>query len=128
MGRRRSRPHTSLAEVVTNLPPAADPPAPWVQPIREGIWIDDDGTRWEMRRSHSLQRVERLLWSADVQVLVCYGPGEPSRIPLAERRPLWEQALPYLEERPRPPGDYSDFDVAEFRDGQRSMVIFEQSC
>jgi hypothetical protein len=117
-----------MAEVVKDLPPTADAPQPWLQPIREGIWVDPNGTHWKLRRSCSLQRIERLLDTADVEVLRCYGPDAPSRIPLAERRHLWERALPYLEGRPRPSGDHADFAVGEFQDGQRTLVIFEESC
>jgi hypothetical protein len=117
-----------MAEVVRDLPPAADAPEPWVQPIPEGVWVDPSGTQWKLRRSLSMRRIERLLESADVEVLLCYGPDAPSRVVLAERRTLWERALPYLEGRPRSRGDHADFAVGEFQNGQRTLVIFEESC
>jgi hypothetical protein len=68
------------------------------------------------------------LETADVEVLLCYGPDEPSRVPLGERRQLWERALPYLEGQAHPRTDYSDFAMGEFQNGERSLVIFEKSC
>jgi hypothetical protein len=66
-----------MAEVVRTLPPAADAPEPWVQPIREGVWVDPNGTHWKLRRSLSLQRIERLLKTSDVEVLFATAPTAP---------------------------------------------------
>ena len=122
-------PRATMAELVDALPPSEGPPVPWVQPIRDGSWTDEDGSHWQMRRSVSIRRIERLMKSADARVLLCYGPDAPQEVPLLQREALWRRALPYLEDRPRRPGDSTDFSAAEFSSpDDRSMVIFERSC
>jgi hypothetical protein len=103
------------------------------RPIRDGVWTDSDGNRWRRRGERdatSVKRVEHLMLSSDVAVLLFYGSGRPTEVSPSERMALWERMRPYLRgPLRRAPGDQTDFRVAEFKDDQRrSLLVIEESC
>jgi hypothetical protein len=105
----------------------------WPSPIGDGVWVDAAGTRWRLRGERwqtPVQRVEHLLRSPEVRVLLFYGPDAPTEVGPADRAALWQRMRPYLREPVvRAPGDFTDFHAAEFRDdGRRSLLIIEESC
>jgi hypothetical protein len=105
----------------------------WPSPIRDGAWVDADGTRWRARGGPvPSKRVERLLRSPQVRVrvLLFYGLNEPTEVILQDREALWQRIGPYLRQRVvRVKDDHTDFVVAEFKDDRhRSLLIIEESC
>lgn len=105
----------------------------WPSPIRDGVWVDAAGTRWQLRGERSQQtpakRVEHLLRSADVKVLLFYGPEPPREIAPGDRDALWQRMSPYLRSAEAGTSDSTDFLAGEFRDGERrSLLIIEEFC
>ena len=105
----------------------------WPSPIGDGVWVDAAGTRWRLRGERwqiTAKRVQHLLRSPDVAVLLFYGPGAPTSVEPAERGALWQRVRPYLREpQARAPGDFADFRAGEFKDDQRrSLLVIEESC
>jgi hypothetical protein len=76
------------------------------------------------------KRVEHLLRSPEVRTLLFYGPDAPTEVGPADREALWQRVRPYLREPSlRDPHDHTDFNVAEFKDEQRRLLlIIEESC
>jgi hypothetical protein len=77
-----------------------------------------------------VKRVEHLLGSPEVRVLLFYGPDAPTEVSPGDRGALWHRMRPYLRESVGgAPGDFTDFRVAEFKDDQRrSLLVIEESC
>jgi hypothetical protein len=70
-------------------------------PIRDGEWLDAAGTRWRLRGERwqtPAKRVEHLLRSPEVRVLLFYGPDAPTGVGPADRDALWQRMRPYLRE------------------------------
>lgn len=102
----------------------------WPDPIRAKQWVDAEGTHWRLRGEGSIsaKRLEHLLGSPDVEVLLFYGTGDPSPVPPGDRERLWRRIRPYIEGR-GPRTDQTDFWAAEFKDDRRrSLLIIEESC
>lgn len=119
------------AEVEPSL--SAGPVVQSPSPIRDGVWMDSEGNRWHRRGERGatpVNRVEHLMWSPDVAVLLFYGPGAPTEIAPSDRAALWQRMRPYLRESvQRAPGDQTDFSVPEFKDEQRrSLLVIQESC
>jgi hypothetical protein len=76
------------------------------------------------------KRVEQLLRSPEVAVLLFSGPDAPREVEPARREALWQRMRPYLRGAVvRAPGDQTDFHAGEFRDEQRrSLLIIEEFC
>jgi hypothetical protein len=111
--------------------PSSGEAVPWPSAVRAREWVDPDGTRWRRRGGPAdVRRAERLLRSADVRVLHFYGPGAPTEIAPGDREALWARVRPYVRDRfIRVPGDFADFEVAEFKDDdRRSLLVIEESC
>lgn len=100
----------------------------WPQPIRDGHWTDDDGTRWHLRGRRAgppKPVLRRLLKHPDLRILHAYGP-RPTEVVGAERTALLDQVERYLGGDAPP---YSEFRLAEFRDADRNvMLIIEEGC
>ena len=103
---------------------------PWPSAIIPGQWVDAEGTSWRLRGGEPpVKRVEHLLRSPDVPVLLFYGPDAPTEVPEADREALWQRMRPYLRQTVREPGDHTSFDVAEFKDDRRRyMLVIEEGC
>ncbi|HEX8080787.1 MAG TPA: hypothetical protein VF557_11295 [Jatrophihabitans sp.] len=105
----------------------------WPSPIRDGEWVDAAGTRWRLRGGRwqaPAKRVEHLLRTPEARVLLFYAPDAPTEVAPGDRDALWQRMRPYLRESVvRAPGDFTDFQVGEFRDDERRLLlIIEESC
>lgn len=105
----------------------------WPSPLRDGGWVDPDGTRWTVRGTAQTlpsKRVEHLLRSPQVRVLLCYGPEAPTEVGVDDREALWMRVRPYLRKHVvRPRGDRTEFRTGELRDDRRrSLLVVEESC
>jgi hypothetical protein len=133
-GNMRHQPHRpeSFADFVRRVgssSQAARPDArPWPQPIREGRWTDDDGSRWHIRGGQGQlphRVLRRLLNHPDLRVLHVYGL-HPTQVSGTEREALLERVERYFAGEAPP---YSEFRLAEFRDDDhRVMLVIEEAC
>ncbi|GGP37292.1 hypothetical protein [Saccharothrix coeruleofusca] len=114
-------------------PTASGGAVEWPSPIRDGEWVDAAGTRWRLRgvrRRTPAKRVEHLLRSPEVRVLLFHGPGAPTEVAPGDRDALCLRMRPHLREpEVRAPGDFTGFQAGEFRDDERrSLLVVEESC
>ena len=124
---------TSFAELVRQArsgSAAKQPKAePWPQPIQDGQWTDEDGTRWHIRGARGeipyRALLRRLVKLADLRVLHAYGP-DPAEVSWPEREALLERVERYLAGEAPP---HSVFWLAEFRDNDdRVMLVVQEAC
>lgn len=102
-------------------------------PIRDGEWVDPDGTRWRLRGERwqlPAKRVEHLLRSPDARVVLIQGPNAPAEVGPPDRDALWQRMRPHLRGPvDRAPGDHTDFHAGEFRDDERRvLLVVQESC
>jgi hypothetical protein len=135
MGRRRDRDQREafaevVAETVGALPGSGEP-MEIRSPIRDREFVDEGGTRWQLRGGElRWNRVERLIRDPQVPVLHVY-LDEVSEVPGAERENVLARIRPYLKSAGdgSTRSDHTDFVAAEFKDaGHRSMLVIEESC
>jgi hypothetical protein len=98
----------------------------WPAPIRDRSWTDRHGVQWRMRGELlTPRRVRRLLSRPDVAVLHIYGP-DPRLVTGLERAGLISRIEEFFAGDAPP---MSDFALAEFRDGQRQiMLVVQEYC
>lgn len=134
MSKRAKQRDQSLPSVEPSEPEASDEGGvEWPSPLRDGGWVDVDGTRWTVRGTAQTlpsKRVEHLLRSPQVRVLLCYGPEAPTEVGVDGREALWMRVRPYLRKHVvRPHGDRTEFRTGELRDDRRrSLLVVEESC
>lgn len=97
-------------------------------PIRDGLFVDQDGVSWRLRGGEvRWTRVRRLIQDPAVEVLHVY-LHDVRTVPPSERPDLLRQITPYVEDPRKRPEDHTDFRLAEFKAESRSMVVVEESC
>jgi hypothetical protein len=100
----------------------------WPRPIRDGRWIDDNGTHWHIRGGQiqvHRRRLRRLLKRPDLRILHAYGL-HPTEVSGRDRQALLEQVERYLAGEAHP---HSEFRLAEFRDDNHHvMLVIEEDC
>ncbi len=126
----RRRAGETFADVVAALPAAQEGLAKGVMrlsPITDGRWVDRDGVVWH-RHDHGLTvaRLRALFRDADVRVV--HVMDEVEELDAVGRAELWTRMRPYLKERPREPGDHTDFLAGEFRSGTSRLLVVEETC
>lgn len=136
MGRRRDRDQRdAFAEVVAETagasPGSGGEPMEIRSPIRDREFVDEGGTRWQLRGGElRWNRVERLIRDPQVPVLHVY-LDEVSEVPGAEREKVLARIRPYLKSAGDGlrRSDHTDFVAAEFKGAdRRSMLVIEESC
>ncbi len=97
-------------------------------PIRDGVFVDQDGVSWRLRGGEvRWTRVRRLIQDPAVQVLHVY-LDDVRTVPPSERSNLLRQIAPYVENPRKRPEDHTDFQLAEFKAESRSLVVVEETC
>jgi hypothetical protein len=130
MGRQRQKPQSfaDLVHTARFIPQGKRPDAqPWPQPISDGHWTDEGGTRWHIRGGAGRPRPvpRRLLKRPELRILHAYGP-HPTEVFGAEREALLERVERYFTGESPP---HSEFWLAEFRDDDRNvMLVIEEAC
>jgi hypothetical protein len=98
----------------------------WPAPIRDRRWTDRHGAQWRMRGGLlTARQARRLLRRPDVIVLHIYG-FDPRLVTGLERDALTARIEEFFAGYAPP---MSDFAIAEFRNGQRQvMLVVQESC
>ncbi|MEV8376414.1 hypothetical protein AB0P21_26970 [Kribbella sp. NPDC056861] len=135
MGRKRKAERSeTFADIVEEVTAAtsgpAGPPIVWCQPIEDGEYVDEADIRWELRGGElPWKRIERLFRDPHVRVLRAY-QDEIRDVAVEDRARFAAMIRPYLDGTlSREVGDFTDFEVGEFKDDQhRSLLFVEVSC
>lgn len=128
VGKKQQSP--TFAEIVRGLEPVVGEPDPdagtWPSPMRDRQWTDGAGVIWHMRGARLDHRgVRRVMALPDLRVLHCYGM-HPREVSGEERNELFDRLEQFFAGLAPP---MSTFDVAEFRDDDRAvMLVVEESC
>lgn len=133
--KRKVHNHETFAEIVEGVT-AANPDTtksrfdPIYSPINEGEYTDKYGVRWQLRGGElRWARIQHLILDHRVAVLHAYD-GELHEIADDDRADFLSAVRPYLKGvHIPPPGDYTDYIAAEFKDDQhRSLLVIEEFC
>lgn len=98
----------------------------WPRPVYDGSWTDRQGVTWRMRRSElDDKRLRRLLKRSDLRVLHAY-QMKVSLVEGAEREALLQRVHDFHAGLAP---EFSDFELADFRDPDRNpMLVIQESC
>jgi hypothetical protein len=104
-------------------------PVTFPSPIGAGEYVDEQGVCWRLRTAElRWSRVSRLMGDPAVRVLHVY-LDEVRDVTAEERVRLLARIRLYVKGEPRERGDFTDFDVGEFKDDRRrSLLVVEESC
>jgi hypothetical protein len=126
----RSRRPDSFAQLVEDFAahrgPLGSAGQAWPSPIGDKHWVDQQGSRWQMRGGLlTAKQARRLLRRSDVAVLHVYGVS-PRQVSGTERKALIDQIEQFFVGAAPP---MSDFAIAEFRDDRRQvLLVVQESC
>jgi hypothetical protein len=124
---RRPKPFAELVEdAAAHRGPTGSSWQDWPSPIGDEHWVDQQGSRWQMRGGLlTAEQAQRLLRQPEVAVLHVCGVS-PRQVTGPEREALTGQIEQFFAGCTP---SMSDFAIAEFRDDQRRvLLVVQESC